>query len=143
MERSVKIPKKFCNSQQTAKLFALKKAIGFGLNVIGQEITVISNSTSSLFSITKFKMASHCFRRNQILCKLASELVLRNATIWLLWVASDLNPADQGSQVSSDYPLLEREFSGDVENVFIKGLCIGRTDYLNRVGSCKTEGFDS
>mmetsp|Transcript_43015 Transcript_43015/g.60327 ORF Transcript_43015/g.60327 Transcript_43015/m.60327 type:complete len:601 (+) Transcript_43015:735-2537(+) len=143
MERSVKIPKKFCDSQQTAELFALKKAIGFGLNVIGQEITVISDSASSLFSITKFKMASHCFRRNQILRKLASELVLRNATIWLLWVASDLNPADQGSRVSSDYPLLEREFSGDVENVFIKGLCIGRTDYLNRVGSRKTEGFDS
>ena len=47
------------------------------------------------------------------------------------------------SDRSSDYPLLEREFFGDVENVVIKGLCIGQTDYLNRVGSRKTEGFDS
>jgi hypothetical protein len=135
--RSVRIPKKYCCSQQCAELYGLKKAIGFGKNTFGREFTVAGDSIGSLHAICRFNMASRAWRRNQLFRAIIRDLFGEELMIWLLWIQSEWNPADGGSREVSEKRSSEKTYEGSLDGVFER--CMGRTDFYSRAGSGKLE----
>jgi hypothetical protein len=132
--RSIKIPEKYCCSQQCAELYGLKKAIGFGRALFGKVFTVASDSVGSLHALCRFKMASRAWRRNQLFRAIIKDLFGVDLMLWLLWIQSEFNPADGGSRECHEKKCVERRFEGCMEGIFEK--CMGRTDFYSRVGPC-------
>jgi hypothetical protein len=137
-KRSMSIPSKFCCSQQCAELYGLKKAIGFGKNVLGREFTVASDSVGSVHALCRFKMASNAWRRNQLFRMMIRDLFGEELMIWLLWVPSEWNPADGGSREEHEERCVEGVYEGCMKDVFEN--CIGRTEFYSRIGSGGFEG---
>jgi hypothetical protein len=136
--RSVRIPKKYCCSQQCAELYGLKKAIGFGKNFFGREFTVAGDSIGSLHAICRFNMASRAWRRNQLFRAIIRDLFGEELMIWLLWIESKWNPADGGSREVCKKRLVEKDYEESLDGVFER--CMGRTNFYSRTGTSQSEG---
>jgi hypothetical protein len=139
MERSVRIPKKFCCSQQCAELFAITKALGLGFSIFGREFAVVSDSVGSITALCRPNMATKSWRRNQILRRFVLDLVGREFLVWLLWVPSELNPSDDGSRMVVEERMVEREYKGDMVKVFEKGNLFDRTQFFSRARDRRSE----
>jgi hypothetical protein len=137
MERSVRIPKKYCDSQQSAELFGVKKAVGFGLNEVGNEFVIVSDSVGSIHAMCRMKMCLKSWRRNQLLRMMVGDLIGKKLRIGCLWVPSESNPSDGGSRMVLEEDCMERVYEGDMSGVFVEGVCLNMAEYYNRVGSGK------
>jgi len=143
LEASVSIPPIFSGTQQSAELFALWKALAFGINFFGDEFVLVSDSVGSIHALHRPNMGSHSDVRNYLLRSIVSQLLGRRCRIRCLWVPSEFNPADGGSRLVLEEGRLERVYGGEMEEVFEVGCCLDRADFYSRTGPCDTDGrFD-
>jgi hypothetical protein len=135
MEVSDTIPNKFCDSQQTAELFGVLKAIGLGLSLFGKEFLVVSDSVGSICSLCRLSMATKSWRRNQLLRKIVRDLLGKEYWIGCFWIASEFNPADKGTRMEGCVSRVEKVCEMEMESVFKEGVCLDKAQFFNRVSS--------
>jgi hypothetical protein len=147
-ELSLAIPAKYLGSQQSAELYAIKKAVGFGMNEIGREFVVVSDSVGSILALCRPNMGIANWRRNQLLRSMVKDQVGKDLMIWCAWIQSASNPADNGSRVTSKERRIAGVYEGDMESVFSPGTILSKTEFYNRAcsgvpGSEVSEGLYS
>jgi hypothetical protein len=101
---SFTVPKKFNNSQQSAELYGLFIALKRGEERFGKTFDVISDSASSISSVTNLKMVATPKERNNLVRKVVRWSYLRPLKVSISWTDTKNNLADDPSR-EPIYPL--------------------------------------
>jgi hypothetical protein len=95
---SFKIPTKFNASQQSAELYGLFIALKRGEERFGMTFDVISDSASSISSVTSLKMSSSPKVRNNLIRKVVRWSFIRPLRVSIAWTDTKNNLADEPSR---------------------------------------------
>jgi hypothetical protein len=95
---SFKVPTKFNASQQSAELYGLFIALKRGEERFGMTFDVISDSASSISSVTSLKMSSSPKVRNNLIRKVVRWSFLRPLKVSIAWTDTKNNLADEPSR---------------------------------------------
>jgi hypothetical protein len=91
---SFAIPVKFAASQQSAELYGVFIALKRGWERFGGVFNLVSDSASSVSSVTKFKMSSLPKARNNLIRKIVRWGFMRDMKISMSWTDTKHNLAD-------------------------------------------------
>jgi ribonuclease HI len=91
---SFSIPTKFAASQQSAELYGVFIALKWGWERFREKFNLISDSASSVSSVTKFKMSSLPKARNSLIRKIVRWGFMRNMRVSMSWTDTKHNLAD-------------------------------------------------
>jgi hypothetical protein len=91
---SFSIPTKFASSQQSAELYGLFIALKWGWERFGPRFTLVSDSASSISSVSNLKMSSLPPARNTLIRKIVRWGYMRHMRISLSWTDTKHNLAD-------------------------------------------------
>ena len=91
------IPPRYANSQQTAELYGLVRTFLIA-SKMSESFYIISDSTSAIHSALSFNAGTHQPLRSLLLRRLAISASALTHPCYLLWIASEHNPADLPSR---------------------------------------------
>jgi hypothetical protein len=96
---SFKVPIKFNTSQQSAELYGLFIALKRGEERFGSTFDVVSDSASSISSVTNLKMSSSPKARNNLVRKVVRWSFIRPLKVSMAWTDTKNNLADDPSRI--------------------------------------------